>query len=36
MIQEKIDDYIYLPALGNRSGALGAIAMAIKLADKTY
>jgi len=36
MIQEKIDDYIRLPALGNRSGALGAIAMAIKLAEKTY
>ena len=33
MIQEKIDDYIILPALGNRSGALGAIAMAIKYAD---
>jgi fructokinase len=36
MIQEKIDDYIRPPALGNRSGALGAIAMAIQLADKTY
>jgi len=34
MIQKKIDEYIRLPALGNRSGALGAIAMAIKLAGK--
>ena len=34
MIQEKINDYILLPALGNRAGALGAIAMAIKLANK--
>jgi len=33
MIQEKIDNYIHLPALGNRSGALGAIAMAINLAE---
>ena len=34
MIQERIDGYIHLPALGNRSGGLGAIAMAIKLSDK--
>jgi hypothetical protein len=33
MIQEKIDDYIQLPSLGNKSGALGAIAMAIKLTE---
>ena len=31
-ISEKIDDYILPPALGNRSGVLGAIAMAKKLA----
>ena len=31
MITEKIDEYILPPALGNRSGALGAIAMAIQL-----
>jgi len=30
-ISEKIDDYILPPALGNRSGVLGAIAMAINL-----
>ena len=33
-ISEKIDDYILPPALGNRSGVLGAIAMAINLAAK--
>jgi fructokinase len=33
MIQDKIDDYIQLPSLGNKSGALGAIAMAIKLSE---
>jgi len=31
-ISEKIDDYILPPALGNRSGVLGAIAMAKELA----
>ena len=31
MVLEKIDDYIVPPALGNRSGVLGAIAMAIDL-----
>jgi len=36
MIQEKINDYICLPALGNRSGALGAIAMAINCKDITH
>jgi len=30
-ISDQIDDYIQPPALGNRSGALGAIAMAVKL-----
>jgi len=30
-ISDQIDDYIQLPALGNRSGALGAIALAITL-----
>ena len=34
-ISEKIDDYIFPPALGNRSGVLGAIAMAINLVAKT-
>jgi fructokinase len=29
LVQEKIDEYIVPPALGNRSGVLGAIAMAI-------
>jgi fructokinase len=29
MLLEKIDEYILLPVLGNRSGALGAMAMAI-------
>ncbi|MCJ7520477.1 MAG: ROK family protein [Anaerolineaceae bacterium] len=33
-LSEKIDDYILPPALGNRSGVLGAIAMAINLAMK--
>jgi fructokinase len=32
LILENIDDYIVPPALGNRSGVLGAIAMAIDLA----
>jgi len=31
MLLEKIDDYILPPALGNRSGGLGAIAMAARL-----
>jgi fructokinase len=31
MVLEKIDHYIVAPALGNRSGVLGAIAMAINL-----
>jgi fructokinase len=31
MVLEKIDQYIVAPALGNRSGVLGAIAMAIDL-----
>jgi fructokinase len=31
MLLEKIDDYILPPALGNRSGGLGAIAMATRL-----
>jgi fructokinase len=30
MVADKIDEYILPPALGNRSGALGAIAMAIQ------
>jgi len=34
MLLEGLDDYIRPPALGNRSGALGAIAMAIELARK--
>jgi fructokinase len=33
MVEEKINEYIRAPILGNRSGALGAIAMAIKLVD---
>jgi len=33
-LSEKIDDYILPPALGNRSGVLGAIAMAINFAAK--
>jgi len=32
MVLEKINDYIVPPALGNRSGVLGAIAMAIDMA----
>jgi hypothetical protein len=31
MILEKINEYILPPTLGNRSGVLGAIAMAIDL-----
>jgi fructokinase len=31
LVLEKIDQYILAPALGNRSGGLGAIAMAIEL-----
>jgi fructokinase len=31
MLLDRIDDYILLPALGSRSGGLGAIAMAIRL-----
>lgn len=34
MLLEQIDEYILPPALGNRSGALGAIAMAIELAEQ--
>jgi fructokinase len=34
MLQEKIDDYILPPALGNRSGGLGAIAMASVLVSE--
>jgi fructokinase len=34
MLAERIDEYILPPALGNRSGALGAIAMAIELAGE--
>ena len=30
MLLEKIDEYIHLPVLGNRSGELGAMAMAIE------
>ncbi len=33
-ISDQIDDYIKLPGLGNRSGALGAIALAIKLVGR--
>jgi fructokinase len=29
MVSERIDEYVVAPALGNRSGVLGAIAMAI-------
>jgi fructokinase len=32
-VLERIDEYIQLPSLGNRSGALGALAMAIQLTD---
>jgi fructokinase len=31
MLTDKIDSYILPPTLGNRSGVLGAIAMAIKI-----
>lgn len=33
MLQDKIDEYIHLPVLGNRSGVLGAMAMAITGSD---
>jgi fructokinase len=33
IVLDKIDDYIVAPTLGNRSGVLGAIAMAIDLAN---
>ena len=35
MILDKIDEYIVPPTLGNRSGGLGAIAMAIQLVEQT-
>ncbi len=35
MLLDKIDEYIVRPSLGNRSGGLGAIAMAIDLLDNT-
>jgi fructokinase len=34
MLLEKINDYIRLPKLGNRSGALGAMAMAINTVEQ--
>jgi fructokinase len=34
MLMDRIDDYIVSPALGNRSGGLGAIAMASMLVQK--
>jgi fructokinase len=34
-VEQKIEEYIQSPFLGNRSGALGAMAMAIKLAEKS-
>jgi len=34
MVQERIGEYIIPPTLGNRSGVLGAIAMAIDLAER--
>jgi fructokinase len=34
MLLDAIDCYILPPTLGNRSGALGAIAMAINLAGR--
>lgn len=34
MLEEKIGEYIHLPILGNRSGALGAMAMAIKMLEE--
>jgi fructokinase len=33
MLLEKIDEYIHLPVLGNRSGALGSMAMAINIVN---
>lgn len=35
LLADRIDEYILLPTLGNRSGGLGAIAMAKMLAEKT-
>lgn len=35
MLAEKLERYIRLPALGNKSGALGAMAMAIQLVAQT-
>jgi fructokinase len=35
MVLENIEEYIQLPSLGNRSGALGAMAMARKLVSDT-
>ena len=35
MILNKIDEYIIPPTLGNRSGGLGAIAMAIQMVEQT-
>jgi fructokinase len=34
MVADNMDEYILPPVLGNRSGALGAIAMAIQLAEQ--
>ncbi len=34
-VEQKIEEYIQSPFLGNRSGALGAMAMAIKLSEKS-
>jgi fructokinase len=34
MLLDKIDEYIVAPTLGNRSGGLGAIAMAIELVNR--
>jgi fructokinase len=36
MLGDKIDEYILPPALGNRSGALGAIAMSIELVGEKH